>query len=140
MRLLLNHSDTNPTNLRHPANTTCGAEWTATAPIQSSLSTASRFWWWTLLSITVRSGDTNSKDVNGACDKKTHHATLAHKNSVGDGKPRQVVNTNHAVSNTNDTKPLKPCEHDERVSKQIHQRERENAKMHVHCQQKSTQH
>ena len=50
--------------------------------------------------------DTKSKDVNGACDKRTHHPTLAHKNSVGDGKPRQVVNTNHAVSSTNDTKAL----------------------------------
>ena len=129
----MNYSDTNPTNLRHPGikdcsrlHTTHGAEWTTTAPIQSSLSTASWLWWWTLLSITVRSGDTNSKDVNGACDKRTHHATLADKNSLGDDKSTDCEHNPCGLKHERDKGPYKPPEHDERVSKQIHQREKRN--------------
>ena len=120
------YSDTNPTSLGHPANDglftilltqRSGAKWTTNAPIQSSfINCVVECGGAALLSITVRNGDTNGKDVNGSCDNGTHHATLAHKNSVGDEKPRQVVKTTHAVSKHERHKdPCKPSEHDEKT-------------------------
>ena len=121
MRVLFNHSDTNPTNLRHPEikdcsrlHTTCGASWTTTAPIHSSTSTWVQ--WWTLLSITVRSGDTNSKDVMVHVTRE-FSIRLAHKNSAGDGKPRQVVNTTMRFKHERHKDPYKPSEHDEKSVK-----------------------
>ena len=123
MRLLLNYSDTNPTSLRHPPMVDCsrlhktgGAEWTTNAPKKSSLSTASWGWWWALLSITVRTA-TNSKDVNGSCDKGTHHATRPQEFT----RRRQITtgceNNPCGFKHERHKGPCKPSEHDEETVK-----------------------
>ena len=116
VHLLLNYSATNPTNptsLRHPAMTDClrlhttrGAKWTTNAPIKSSSIHC------VVVLVVVdtsldhgTNGDTNSKDVNGACDKGTHHATRSQE-FTWRRQITTVVKTTHAVSSTNDTKAL----------------------------------
>ena len=57
---------------------------------------------------------------------------LAHKNSVGDDKSRQIVKTTYAVSSTNDTKALANRPHiTKKRSKHIPQREWTVDNMHV---------
>ena len=132
MRVLFNHSDTNPTSLRHPADTTCGAKCADTELIDNCVEAL-------VVDTSVDHGTKRrhkQQRCDGACDKGTLRATRSQEFSR-----RRPTTTGcehkHAVSSTNDTKTLinRPNT-TKKVSKQIQQRAWAVDKMHVHCQKK----